>query len=242
MSQFFTLEGHGAEPIRYEVRRSWRRRTMSVEVYPDSRIVVRVPERCAAGIVASWVRSRARWIERQLQHFRRRARSAPPLRYVNGEPHRYLGFSYPLKLVQGHPESVTLGDGQLVVSLADGGPDPAAVSALLRAWYFERAATVYQAILEERHAAFFAPRGHALPALVVKAMKRRWGSLSTRGRMALSVDLIRTPVRCIELVVVHELCHLEQQNHGPRFYRLLGQALPDYAERNAELRAALAQR
>lgn len=241
MSQFSDLEGHGAEPIRYEVRRSPRRRTLSIEVQPDSRIVVRVPERCAAAAVSSWVRSRAKWIERQLERFRRRGPSAPPYRYVNGEAHRCLGFSYPLRVTQGQPEGAALADGHLVVSLADGGPDPAAVSALLRAWYFERAAEIYQAVLEERHAAFFAQRGHPLPVLVVKAMKRRWGSLSTRGRMALSVDLIRTPLRCIELVVVHELCHLEQQNHGPRFYRLLEQAIPDYEERGAELRAFLAQ-
>src|SRR5688572_5900114 len=142
MSQFFTLEGHGAEPIRYEVRRSPRRRTLSVEVHPDSRIVVRVPERCAAGTVASWVRSRARWIEKQLERFRRRGPAAPALRYVNGEAHRYLGFPYPLKVVQGRPQGVTLADDQLVVSLALGGPDPAAVSALLRAWYLERSRAV----------------------------------------------------------------------------------------------------
>jgi predicted metal-dependent hydrolase len=241
MSQFFTLEGHGAEPIRYELRRSARRRTLSVEVHPDSRIVVRAPERCAARTVASWVRSRARWIERQLERFRRRGPAAAPLRYVNGEAHRYLGFPYPLKVTQGRPAGVALIDGQLVVSLTAGGPDPAAVSALLRAWYFERAAAVYRAILEERHAAFFGPRGHLPPALVIKSMKRRWGSLSTRGRMALSVDLIRTPLRCIELVVVHELCHLEHQNHGPAFYRLLSQAMPDCKERKAELQAFLAK-
>jgi predicted metal-dependent hydrolase len=239
MSQFFTLEGHGAEAIRYEVRRSRRRRTLSVEVHPDSRIVVRVPERCAAGTVASWVRLRARWIERQLERFRRRGPAAPPLRYVNGEKHRYLGFAYPLKVAQGRPEGIVLADGQLVVALADGGPDPAAVASLLRAWYFERAQALYRTILEERHAAFFAARGHALPALVVKSMKRRWGSLSTRGRMALSVELIRTPLRAIELVVVHELCHLEHPNHGPRFYALLEKALPDWRERRAELLEAV---
>jgi predicted metal-dependent hydrolase len=238
MSKFFDLEGHGAEPIRYEVRASPRRRTMSIEVHPDSRIVVRVPARCAAGTVSSWVSSRAKWIERQLERFRRRGPAAPPYRYINGERHRYLGFSYPLKVIQGNPEGVTLAGQELVVSLTNGGPDPGAVNALLSAWYLERATAVFQAILNERHAAFFAQRGHSLPALIVKPMKRRWGSLSTSGRMALSVDLIRASQRHIELVVTHELCHLEQQNHGPRFYRLLEQAMPDWRECKRELEAS----
>jgi len=235
VSQFFTLEGHGAEPIRYEVRRSPRRRTMSIEVQPDSRVIVRVPFRCSAREMASWVQSRAKWIERQLERLRRRGSAAAPLRYVNGELHRYLGFSYPLKVTQGRPQGIALADGQLVVTLVDGGPDPQAVGALLRAWYFERAREVCQAIMEERHAAFFAARGQALPVLVVKAMKRRWGSMSTRGRMSLSVDLVRAPLRCLELVVVHELCHLEHQNHGIQFYRLLEKAMPDWRERKKAL-------
>jgi predicted metal-dependent hydrolase len=154
---------------------------------------------------------------------------------VNGELHRYLGFPYPLKVTQGRPEGVALAEGQLMVTLAGGGPDPQAVGALLRAWYFERAAEVYRTIVEERHGAFFARRGHGLPVLAVKAMKRRWGSMSTSGRMSLSVDLIRTPLRCIELVIAHELCHMERQDHGPAFYRLLAEAMPDWRERKNAL-------
>jgi len=95
MSTFLDLSGHGAEPIRYEVRASARRNSMSIEVYPDSRVVVRVPARCPDHVVASWVRSRARWIEQKLERFRRRGPAAQPLRYVNGEAHRYLGSAYP---------------------------------------------------------------------------------------------------------------------------------------------------
>ena len=236
MSTYFDLSGHGAEPIRYEVRESPRRRTMSIEVYPDSRVVVRVPTRCAAHLVASWVRSRARWIEQKLERFRRRGPAVPPLRYVNGEAHRYLGCPYPLRLVAGEARGVRLSDGHILVS-SKIHPDPGTVNALLRAWYFERAAELFPVILKERHAAFFEQRGHPLPGLAVKAMRRRWGSMSPRGRMCLNVDLIRAPRRCIELVVVHELCHLEQKYHDAPFYRLLAEAMPDWKEWKAVLQA-----
>ena len=236
MSTYFDLSGHGAEPIRYEVRESPRRRTMSIEVYPDSRVVVRVPARCAAHLVASWVRSRARWIEQKLERFRRRGPAAPPLRYVNGEAHRYLGCPYPLRLVAGEARGVQFIDGHILVS-AKRHPDPGTVNSLLRAWYFERAAELFPVILKERYAAFFEQRGHPLPGLAVKAMRRRWGSMSPRGRMCLNVDLIRAPRRCIELVVVHELCHLEQKYHDAPFYGLLAEAMPDWKEWKAVLQA-----
>src|SRR6185436_14032110 len=94
-----------------------------------------------------------------------------------------------------------------------------------------------------RHAAPAPPHGlHAerrqrvpAPSLGVKAMRRRWGSMSPRGRMCLNVDLIRTPRRCIELVVTHELCHLEEKFHDAPFYRLLAEAMPDWKEWKAVL-------
>ncbi|MCC7485863.1 MAG: M48 family metallopeptidase [Burkholderiales bacterium] len=237
MSQFFDLAGHGAEPIRYEVRASARRRTMSIEVHPDSRVVVRVPARCPGGEVAAWVQSRARWIERTLARLRRRGPAAVSLRYVNGEAHRYLGCAYPLRIERGERPGISLAANEMVVRLRNGGPDPGAVCALLRAWYFARAAELFPAILRERHAAFFARRGHPLPALSVKLLRRRWGSMSARGRMSLNADLIRSPREGIELVVVHELCHLEVPYHDAAFYRLLGQALPDWKERKRLLLA-----
>ncbi|HZM46941.1 MAG TPA: SprT family zinc-dependent metalloprotease [Burkholderiales bacterium] len=236
MTTYFDLAGHGAEPIRYEVRASARRRTMSIEVYPDSRVVVRVPARCAAPLVASWVRSRAKWIEQKLERFRRRGPAAPPLRYVNGEVHRYLGYPYPLRLIAGEARGVRLIDEHIVVS-SKIHPDPGTVNTLLRAWYFARAAELFPVILKERHAAFFERRGHPLPGLAVKAMRRRWGSMSPRGRMCLNADLIRAPRRCIELVVTHELCHLEQKYHDAPFYRLLAEAMPDWKEWKAVLQA-----
>ena len=86
-------------------------------------------------------------------------------------------------------------------------------------------------------ALLFEGRGHPLPALTLKAMRRRWGSMSARGRMCLNVDLIRAPRQCIELVVVHELCHLEEKFHDAAFYRLLGLAMPDWRPWKAVLQA-----
>jgi hypothetical protein len=209
---------------------------MSIEVHPDSRVVVRVPARWAPHTVASWVQSRAKWIERQLERFRRRGPATPPYRYVNGEGHRYLGSLYPLRLGCGEPSGVHLIDGNIVVS-SETGTDPGEVNALLRAWYFERAAELFPLILKERHAAFFKQRDHQLPALSVKAMRRRWGSMSPRGRMCLNVDLVRAPRPCIELVVTHELCHLEHKYHDLAFYRLLTEAMPDWRQWKTLLQA-----
>lgn len=78
----------------------------------------------------------------------------------------------------------------------------------------------------------FAP---AKPTLRVKKMRTRWGSLSTRGYINLNMALTQMPGELIELVVVHELCHLKHMDHGKGFQALMSQALPDWRAREKQL-------
>ena len=65
----------------------------------------------------------------------------------------------------------------------------------------------------------------------VTAAKKRYGSCSGKNSLCFSCFLMNCPEEAVELVVVHELCHIREKNHGPRFYALLAQYLPDYRER-----------
>jgi len=66
-------------------------------------------------------------------------------------------------------------------------------------------------------------------------MKSRWGSTSPAGRVSLNVKLIQVPKAYIDYVVFHELCHLKEPNHSPRYYELLGRVLPDWRDRRRKL-------
>lgn len=70
----------------------------------------------------------------------------------------------------------------------------------------------------------------------VTAAKRRYGSCSGRNSLCFSCFLMNCPEAAVDLVVVHELCHIREKNHGPRFYALLEQYLPDYRERKKQLK------
>ena len=72
--------------------------------------------------------------------------------------------------------------------------------------------------------------------LKITTAKKRYGSCSGKNSLCFSCFLMTYPEAAIDLVVVHELCHIREKNHGPRFYALLEQYLPDYKERKKLLK------
>ena len=70
----------------------------------------------------------------------------------------------------------------------------------------------------------------------VTAARTRYGSCSARNSLCFSCFLMNSPEEAVDLVVVHELCHIRVKNHGPAFYALLAQYLPDYQSRKKLLR------
>ncbi|MGI6032736.1 MAG: M48 family metallopeptidase [Coriobacteriales bacterium] len=73
--------------------------------------------------------------------------------------------------------------------------------------------------------------------LAFRNMKSRWGSCQpTTGRVCINTRLALYPPRCLEYVVVHELCHMLVPNHGPRFKALLDEYLPKWREAEKLLR------
>lgn len=73
--------------------------------------------------------------------------------------------------------------------------------------------------------------------LTVRRAKTRWGSCSGKGHIMLNLALGRLPDELIELVIVHELCHLVEMNHSARFHALMAKFLPDVKERERKLKS-----
>ena len=76
--------------------------------------------------------------------------------------------------------------------------------------------------------------------LAYRNMVSRWGSCNVKtGRICINVQLAAQPPECLEYVVVHELCHLIEANHGPGFHALLDAYLPHWREAERKLRGAI---
>ena len=92
-------------------------------------------------------------------------------------------------------------------------------------WFLQRA----QAYLQEL------PKAPA--AVRVKPLRSLWGSLNAADAITLDVALLFAPEPVAEYVLVHELCHLLQRNHSPKFWREVETRCPDWRDHREYLRA-----
>lgn len=72
--------------------------------------------------------------------------------------------------------------------------------------------------------------------ITITSAKGRFGSCSSKGNISFSYRLMLYPEEAIDYVVVHELAHLVEMNHSPRFYAVVASVLPDYKERKKLLK------
>lgn len=72
--------------------------------------------------------------------------------------------------------------------------------------------------------------GVTFERIAIRDQRTRWGSCSSRGTLSFNWRLVLAPPEVAEYVVVHELCHLREPNHSPRFWQLVAAARPGYRE------------
>lgn len=225
---------YGDECIEFELLYTPNRSLkIAIHVHPNATIQVDAPHGASVRDIRKAVQKRARWIKNQVDKVSRYSQHVLPRSYVSGESHFYLGRRYQLKIVteSGNRPTVKLLRGQLRVETND--PSPKTVKKLLRKWYRTRADEVFRRRLKEVSASVIWLK--EMPEWKLLTMKKQWGSCSPEGQILLNPHLVRAPRECVDYVITHELCHLREHNHSPRFYRHLSQLMPEWKHIKSKL-------
>jgi len=219
---------YGAETIGFDL--IYNQRTgLTIIVYPDLRVLVKAPSGRSFEDVKERVKRRAPWILKQLNHFSQYHPVQPQRQYVSGETHYYLGRQYRLKVVEERIKGVKL-IGKFIHVFTPDTSDKENIRNQLDRWYGKHAQNIFSLharLCYEKVKRFHIP----FPLVVIRKMKRRWGSLANSGSILLNTELIKTPLYCIDYVIMHEMCHLMIPKHNSKFYDLLNRCLPDWHKR-----------
>lgn len=217
----------GGHPLKFQLRRSEKRRTLEISVGPNGDVLVTAPTSAPDERVLAAIRRRVLWIRRQQRAYEALPSPLPPRQWVAGETHLYLGRQYRLKLRKGQKSDVRLSGTFFEVSLPCP-VDHAAVQRAMESWYRKHAiALLVDRVLRARESASWL-RAVPLPRVSVRAMRFRWGSATRQGGVYFSTELVKLPLGCIDYVVMHELTHLQIPHHGPKFWRLMSRCMPDW--------------
>jgi predicted metal-dependent hydrolase len=236
MNRPFGTVTYGKEQVQFNVLYS-ARKTLGIEVCPDSNVVVKAPLGTDPAEVQKRVFKRVRWILRQQHYFHQFDPRTPVRQFVGGETHLYLGRQFRLAISTGNKDSVKLTRGYFTVEVRSD-VSSEKVKSLLNGWYAEKAAVKFEESFSHCWPYFDKP-DLLKPRLKIRRMQKRWGSLSRGGTLTLNTDLVRAPKECIDYVITHELCHLQCNDHSSEFYRLLEKVMPDWEKRKHKLELAL---
>jgi len=220
------------DEIAVEVRRNTRRKTRIGLVFdPAGHLILDAPVQATAADIESAVIEHRLWIHHRLRVLQDEMCDQVISSVVeNGAIISYLGESLRLSVTPAVGRGRIERHGNQLTIAQPAGKD---LNAIMRRWYRARAAEIFRNLLDRSEQL---PWVEGVPAWHQRFMKSQWGSCSAKGRISLNTHLIATPVRLIEYVVLHELCHLKHMNHSPRFYGLLQKHMPDWDARRRELR------
>ncbi|CAB3741286.1 hypothetical protein LMG22037_06476 [Paraburkholderia phenoliruptrix] len=203
-----------------------RRKTLTITVERDRSVVVIAPEGTPRDKIHEIVESRKLWLYEKTRH----ARKYDPLPHppgkelVAGESLLYLGRHYRIELVDGGHQVEF--DAKFLVPRTLAGQSEA-----IRDWYVTRAA---EKILP-RVAVHARNLGVTYKEARIGHGKYRWGSCTPNDNVIFNWRLIKAPMFVIDYVLVHELAHLIEPNHTPRFWNIVRAQAPTMEKAKAWL-------
>ena len=203
-------------PILY--RRHARARHYVLRLHPDKTVMVTIPRLGTRKFAREFVASRKTWLEKQWRILE--ARRAPPRVLRPGMEILLGGRTVPLELRRnGEDWELQCGPERAPVPDPGGNLRPALENHLRNAARIQLARRV-------RELALAHPSN--VKHIVIRNQKSRWGSCSRNGAISLNWRLIQLPGNVRDYIIIHELMHLRELNHSPRFWREVGKACPDY--------------
>jgi predicted metal-dependent hydrolase len=208
----------GSDTLAVRVRESpWAR----VVVPPRGPLEVVVPRFLDDRYVDTLLEEKRRWIETKVAAARALATREPRLGLARSGVVWLGGEPLPVERRNGHRTVARLAAGRLLVA----GPPERAGVAVAR-WYRREARARIGAVADREAARLDV----AYDSIGIRDQRSRWGSCSARGHLSFSWRLLLAPPPVLEYLVVHELCHLREPNHGRRFWRLVERARPEWRE------------
>lgn len=220
--------------LEYELRRSSRRSIGFL--IADQGLRITAPRWVTLAQIEQAILEKQQWIFAKLREKQERVtrRSQPAMRWEDGARLPYLGGHLTLRLTQGRRLVLShdIEQASLIIAVPPDA-DEQQLKDKVRSWLQHEARRVFLARLP----VFAEKLGVQYQSMHLSSANTRWGSCTAQGKIRLNWRLIHFSAEIIDYVVAHELSHLREMNHSPKFWATVESVLPDYELAKRQLRA-----
>ncbi|CAE6775501.1 hypothetical protein R69927_06525 [Paraburkholderia domus] len=223
----------GSRTLHYVLKRSARR---SIGFAIDSTgLMITAPRWVTLADIETAITEKQRWIFTKLIEWQTRVeqRALPKVDWKDGAEVPYLG--QPVRVKLGSPQGTlafNADEAALQVPLPLQA-DPQQIKDRVQGWLQGEAKRLFG----ERLAIYAEKLGVNYRAYALSSAATRWGSCSSDGKIRLNWRLIHFPLSIIDYVVAHELAHLREMNHSPRFWQTVESIFPEFREARQTLKS-----
>lgn len=226
---YLTVAGLGVDVVYKDIK------NLHISVYPPvGRVRVAAPATTDEDTIRLAIVQRLPWIKRQRELLQKADRQSKR-EMQSGETHYVWGQRYLLDASRTSGRNHVETKGQTLWVVTPAGTDSEAKFAALDRWYRRELKAALPALFEKWQPVL----GVRADKIVVRRMKTKWGTCIPGTRTVwINQELAKKNPRCLEYIVVHELMHLLERTHNPRFIELMDRHLPDWRARRDELNGA----
>jgi predicted metal-dependent hydrolase len=203
------------------IRSKKRRKTISLHIKEDGKIVIYVPYRTPQREIERFLEEGRPWIVEKMLEKEKSIREAEKA-FIPGEKFLYLGESYPLEIAESNNRKVplTLSFGKFVLDK----DHTTKAKDLFIEWYKREA----KEKIGER-VDYYSNKLQLIPkGIRITSARYRWGSCSRDNRLSFSWRIIMAPLKIIDYILIHELVHIKEKNHSKGFWSQVESIIPDY--------------
>jgi predicted metal-dependent hydrolase len=202
----------------YQIKYS-NRKTLNISVERDRSIIVRAPHYLTAEKIDKIVQSKSQWLKGKLNHTQKYPIISHRKEFVSGETLMYLGENYQLLVVEEKIEGIEFNQRFRISKTSQ-----VKANELFKKWYLSQALKK----IEPLAIMFSKSLGVEYNQFKTSEMKYRWGSCTPANNIIFNWRIIKAPMYVLEYLVAHELVHLMEENHTPRFWSILSIQVPNY--------------
>lgn len=222
----------GERLLHYGLKRS-SRRTIGF-VIDDRGLTVTAPRWVTLSDIEAAIAEKQRWIFNKLADWQSREarRVLPEMQWRDGATIPFLGRPITLKLEAPHGALLFDADTRTLHLALPEQAEEQQIRDRVQAWLQHQA----RRLLAERLDVYAAKLGASYRAFSLSSANTRWGSCTSDGKIRLHWRLVHFPLSVIDYVAAHELAHLKEMNHGPRFWETVASIFPEFRDAREQLR------